>query len=246
APATAGDWYLQAGSASPLDGAFAGAPLDSFAPAVQLVARRAADNEWVALAARNGRRGPEWPAITGRDAGRVREVTVLADGLWRWAFRGGASEQTYRAWVAGTVSWLLAGSDSAAGVARPVRAVVQNGRPVVFEWVAGGSPKATAVQWTGAPAGAADTLRFDGSGRAQVRLPPGIYRYRLGLGGRGTVAVESFSEELLPRTPTLGAREVRPAGTRSERSSRDLPWLFLAAVLGLSGEWVARRRMGLR
>ncbi len=246
APATVGDWYLQAGSASPLDGAFAGAPLDSFAPAVQLVARRAADNEWVALAARNGRRGPEWPAITGRDAGRVREVSVLADGLWRWAFRGGASEQTYRAWVAGTVSWLLAGADSAQGVARPVRAVVQNGRPVVFEWVGGSTPKATAVEWTGAPASAADTLRFDGAGRAQVRLPPGTYRYRLGLGGRGTVAVEWFSEELLPHTLTLAAREARPADTRSERSSRDLPWLFLVAVLGLSGEWVARRRMGLR
>ncbi|MGH7516730.1 MAG: hypothetical protein ACREOC_04570 [Gemmatimonadales bacterium] len=246
APAVAGDWYLEAGSASPLDGAFAGAPLDSFAPAVQLVTRRAADNEWVALTARNGRRGPAWPAVAGHDAGRVREVSVLADGLWRWAFRGGASEQTYRAWVAGTVSWLLGGADSAQGVARPVRAVVQNGRPVVFEWIGGGAPKATAVQWTGAPAGSADTLRFDGAGRAEVRLPPGTYRYRLGLGGRGTVAVESFSEELLPRPPALAAREASATAGRSERSSRDLPWLFLVAVLGLSGEWVARRRMGLR
>ncbi|HEX2451956.1 MAG TPA: hypothetical protein VHJ69_12470, partial [Gemmatimonadales bacterium] len=69
----AGDWYLQPGTSSPLDGAFAGAPLDSFAPAVQLVTRRAADDEWIALSARNGRRGPEWPAVTGRDRGRVRE-----------------------------------------------------------------------------------------------------------------------------------------------------------------------------
>ncbi len=245
-PALAGDWYLQAGSASPLDGAFAGAPLDSFAPAVQLVTRRAAHDEWVALMAQNGRRGPEWPAVTGRDAGRVREVSVLADGLWRWAFRGGASEQTYRAWVAATVSWLLAGADSVRGVARPVRPVVQNGRPIVFEWTGGGAPRPTALEWIGAPPGAADTLRFDGAGRAEVRLPPGTYRYRLGPGGGGTVAVESYSEELLPREPALATRAARAAGSRSERSSRDLPWLFLAAVLGLTGEWVARRRMGLR
>jgi hypothetical protein len=246
ASAVPGDWYLQVGSASPLDGAFAGAPLDSFPPAVQMVTRRPADDEWVALTAQNARRGPEWPAVTGRDAGRVREVTVLADGLWRWAFRGGASEQTYRAWVAGTLSWLLAGADSAQGVARPVRAVVQNGLPVVFEWIGGGAPKPTAVTWTGAPTGTADTLRFDGAGRAEVPLPPGTYRYRLGLGGNGTVAVESYSEELLPREPVLASREARVTGSRSERSSRDLPWLFLAAVLGLTGEWVARRRMGLR
>jgi hypothetical protein len=241
-----GDWYLQVGSASPLDGAFAGVSLDSFPPAVQMVTRQAADGEWVALTARNGRRGPEWPAVTGREAGPSREVTVLADGLWRWAFRGGASEQTYRAWVAATVSWLLAGADSAQGVARPVRAVVPNGRPLVFEWIGGGLPKATPVQWTGAPPGPPDTLRFDGAGHAEVRLPPGTYRYRLGLGGSGMVGVESYSDELLPRDPALTSRDGRMAARRAERSSRDLPWLFLAAVLGLSCEWAARRRMGLR
>ena len=58
---------------------------------------------------RNGRRW--W----GATLGRTREVTVLADGLWRWAFRGGSSEQSYRAWVAATLSWLLAGVDSDSG-----------------------------------------------------------------------------------------------------------------------------------
>ncbi|HET8624478.1 MAG TPA: hypothetical protein VFM14_13025 [Gemmatimonadales bacterium] len=247
APPVVGDWYLQTGTGpSPLDAAFAGAPIDSFAPAVQLVTRRSADDEWVALYARNGRRGPEWPVVAGRDGGRVREVSVLADGLWRWAFRGGTSEQAYRSWVAAAVSWLLAGADTAQGVARPVRQVVENGRPVVFEWIGGGSPKPAAIQWTGAPAGAADTLRFDGGGRASVRLPPGIYRYRLAAGGGGIVAVEEYSQELLPRTATISSRTAAVSGSRSQRSSRDFPWLFLAAVVGFSGEWVARRRMGLR
>ena len=246
APPSPGDWYIKAGSASPLDAAFAAAPLDSFPPAVQVATRHAADDEWTALVAQNGRRGPEWPAVSGRETGRVREVSVFADGLWRWAFRGGASEQTYRAFVAATVGWLLAGADSAQGVARPVRSVVQNGRPVVFEWVGGGSPKASAIQWTGAPPGADDTLRFDGAGRAAVWLPPGTYRYRLPGGGNGTVAVEQYSEELLPRAAALASKSAAAVPTRSQRSSRDLPWLFLVAMAGFTSEWVARRRMGLR
>ena len=78
------------------------------------------------------------PPSIGREEGRVRSVTVAADGLWRWAFRGGSSEQSYRTWVASTASWLLGGADSARGVASPVRPVVQNGRPLVFEWTAAG------------------------------------------------------------------------------------------------------------
>ncbi|HEU5170279.1 MAG TPA: hypothetical protein VFU46_07065 [Gemmatimonadales bacterium] len=241
-----GDWYLTPATGSPLDAAFAGLPVDSFPPAVQLVPERAPGEVWVALTAQNGRRGPVWPAVTGRDEGRVRRVTVRTDGLWRWAFRGAASEQAYRAWVAATVSWLLAGADSAQGVARPVRAVVQQGRPVTFEWVAGGAPRATALYWAGAPPGSPDTLRFDGAGRAAVWLPPGTYRYRLAAGGGGTVAVEQYSDELLPRPVTLEGRAAVASRTRAQRSARDLPWLFLACVLGLSGEWIARRRMGLR
>ena len=79
-----------------------------------------------------------------------------------------------------------------------------------------------------------------------MRLPPGTYQYRLEPFGSATVAVEVYSEELLPRPPTLAARTATVGATRSQRSSRDLPWLFLAAVLGLTGEWAARRRMGLR
>ena len=37
-----------------------------------------------------------------------RRVVIGVQGLWRWAFRGGSSEQAYRALFAGTVDWLLA------------------------------------------------------------------------------------------------------------------------------------------
>jgi hypothetical protein len=135
----AGDWYLSAAEISPVAGAFLGQPVDSFPPATRLVSLEPGPSDWIGLTAQLGRRGAARPAVTGRQEGRVRSVTVAADGLWRWAFRGGSSEQSYRTWVASTASWLLGGADSARGIASPVRPVVQNGRPLVFEWSGSGA-----------------------------------------------------------------------------------------------------------
>jgi hypothetical protein len=79
-----------------------------------------------------------------------------------------------------------------------------------------------------------------------VRLPPGEYRYRLGGGGGGVAAVETYSDELLPSAVTLPARNAgapRPVG---RTAARDWLWLFALAIAALSLEWLARRRLGLR
>lgn len=242
----AGDWYLTEGAASPLAGAFLGQPVDSFPPSVLLTPMQTGPRDWVALLAQLGRRGPERPAIFGREEGKVRRVTVAVEGLWRWPFRGGSSEQSYRSLVAATASWLLSGADSAEGAARPVQAVVANGRPVIFEWLGSGPPVAQPVVWSGAAGRKTDTLRFGGDGRGQVWLPPGEYRYRLPGGAVGTVAVEEYSEEFLPRPVSLPAREGRAARPAARSTAREWLWLFGICVLGLSGEWLARRRLGLR
>lgn len=244
-----GDWYLSAGEASPLAGAFLGEPLDSFPPAIRITPVQPSAGDWVGLTARENRRGAERPVVVGRSDGRTRRVTVAADGLWRWAFRGGSSEQVYRSWVAATTSWLLAGADTLRGLARPVRAVVQNGRPLVFEWVAGGPPHDLGVLWRDANrsvAPSSDTLRFDGSGHAVAWLPVGTYRYQLAGGGGGMVAVETYSDEWLPTPPALASHVGRPVRAPGRTSARDWPWLFAVAVLALSVEWMARRRLGLR
>ena len=244
--ALAGDWYLKPAETSPVAGAFLGQPVDSFPPMIQLIAVQPAAGDWIALTGQLGRRGAQRPAVLGRETGRVRRVVVAVDGLWRWAFRGGSSEQSYRTWVAATTSWLLGGADSARGSARPVRPVVDNGRPVVFEWIGSGPAAPTGVAWSGAGAPAADTLRFDGAGRASVWLHPGQYRYRLAGGGGGTVAVEQYSDELLPRTVSLTPHEARAPVRTGRRGARDRLWLFGLCVLALAGEWLARRRLGLR
>ena len=244
--AVAGDWYLAASDASPVAGAFLGQPVDSFPPAIQLTPAQPEPGDWVALTAQLGRRGAQRPAVFGRQAGRVRRAVVAVDGLWRWAFRGGSSEQAYRTWVGATTSWLLGGADSSRGSARPVRTVVSNGRPVVFEWTAPGPPLALGIAWSGDGAPAADTLRFDGSGHAAVWLGAGEYRYRLTGGGGGTVAVEEYSDELLPRPVTLSAHQGRAPVAAGRRAARDWLWLFGLCIAGLAGEWIARRRLGLR
>lgn len=253
-----GDWYLSAADASPVAGAFLGQPVDSFPPAIQLIPMEAGPRDWVALYAQLGRRGMQRPAVFGQQDGRLRQVTVAVDGLWRWPFRGGPSEQSYRSWVAATASWLLSGTDSARGMARPVQPVVANGRPVIFEWVGAGSPTPLEIAWSSrASTGEAvtrqpngteriDTLHFDGEGRATVWLGPGEYRYRLAKGGVGTVAVEQYSDELLPHPRTLAAHQARASRPIARTSARDWLWLFGICILALSGEWLARRRLGLR
>ena len=219
-----GDWYLRAGDASPVAGAFLGQPVDSFPPAIQLTPLQPGPGDWVALTAQLGRRGAPRPAVFGRrgragapgDRGGGR---ALALGLPRRlaasrATAPGSPPRRAGCWAAPT---------RREAVARPVRPVVQNGRPLVFEWIgAGAAGRRSAVAWSGdGSAAAADTLRFDGSGRATVWLPPGEYRYRLAGGGGGTVAVEEYSDELLPRPVTLGphdgAAPAPPSRTRGPR-----------------------------
>jgi hypothetical protein len=245
-PPIPGDWYLAGDESSPIGGAFLGQPVDSFPPALQLTPTEPAAGDWLGLTAQLGRRGGPRPALMGRVDGRVRRITTLVDGLWRWGFRGGSSEQSYRALVASAASWLLAGSDTTAGAARPVRRVVQQGRPLVFEWTGSGPASATPLTWTTADGARPDTLRFDGAGRASVWLAPGVYGYRFAGGAGGTVAVEAYSDELLPRAVTLGTRKgvVRQPGGRTV--ARDWLWLFGLCVLTFAGEWFARRRLGLR
>jgi hypothetical protein len=241
----AGDWYLRVGETSPLADAFLGQPVDSFPPAIQLTPIRPESGAWTALSAQLGRRGPQRPAVFGREEGNVREVTVAADGLWRWVFRGGSSEQSYRSWVAATTSWLLEGVDSAQGKAHPLQAVVPNGRPIVFQWLGAGPAVPLSVMWSGARE-TADTLQFDGNGRATTWLAPGEYRYQLDGGGTGTVVVEEYSDEFLQRPVSLTAHEPRLTRPAGRSSARDWLWLFGLCVLALSGEWFARRRLGLR
>ncbi len=241
-----GEWYATTHGSSPIANAWLGAPLDSFPPLSEITPIEPAAGDWIGLSAQLGRRGAERAVFTGRVSGGRREVMTAADGLWRWQFHGGSSEQAYRALVASTISWLLAGADSAAGKARPIRPVVANGRPVLFEWTGQGATVPLGISLSGDGGARRDTLRFDGAGRAELRLPPGRYRYAVEGGGTGLIAVDEWSEEWLPRPPVLADRDAPAVAFGGITSARRWIWLFFLVIAALTGEWLGRRRLGLR
>lgn len=244
----AGDWYLATTAASPVAGAFAGGDVDSLPPAVAITPLGPDPTAaWVGATARLARRGGDVPVIGGRQGSEGRTVTFGADGLFRWGFRGGASEQVWRAVVADAAAWLLATPDSASAAVRPVALVTQRGRPVRFRWVGGGTPAPVAITLTDSTRNRADTLRFDVSGEASLALPVGRYRYLVaGGGGSGDVGVEPYADELVPAPVTLTARQAAVAAASAGRGLREWPLVFLLIALAFGGEWLLRRRLGMR
>ncbi|OLC70864.1 MAG: hypothetical protein AUH78_19925 [Gemmatimonadetes bacterium 13_1_40CM_4_69_8] len=249
-----GDWYVQLPGPSPLAGALAGIAWDSLAPAAavsDLALPLPADSAAVVvLTARLARRGTPRPVIVLSEhdgaGGSARRATVAAAGLFRWAFRGGASAEAYRAVVAALADWLLAGGEASWERFVPVTHEVANGMPVAWRWAGAGSPRDVTVTLTAAGTSRTDTLRFDATGHAELSLPPGVYSYGSPSGAeRGVVAVETYSDEWRPAAPVLRAQAGGAAGRLASAPLRERWWLFVVAIAAFATEWAWRRRQGL-
>lgn len=242
-----GDWYVgeETGS-SPLSALWNGVAVDSLPPLARVTPIEPGPSDWTGLTAQLGRRGAERAILIGRDSAGIRILHTAADGFWRWAFRPGEGEDAYRQLVAASANWLMGAADTAQGVARPVRRVVALGRPVTFQWSATGVTRSTSITFTGDSGVRVDTLRFDGSGMAEMRLPPGRYLYQVEGGGRGEVAVEAWSSEYVPQASSLVPQASAGIAGLSRTALRDKSWVYLVVVILLCGEWWLRRRMGLR
>jgi hypothetical protein len=117
---------------------------------------------------------------------------------------------------------------------------------VLFEWTGQGAAAPVGIGLSGEGKALRDSLRFDGSGRAELWLSPGRYRYEIDGGGTGMVVVDQWSEEWLPRPVLLSDRASPAAAAFGITSTRRWIWLFLLGIAGLIGEWLARKRLGLR
>jgi hypothetical protein len=121
-----------------------------------------------------------------------------------------------------------------------------NGLPLAWRWTGPGSPVDLVIALNDGRVERIDTLRFDAAGRAELRLPVGIYRYALRGGSEsGLVAVEQYSDEWRPTTPVLASQPGAPAGRLASTGLRDRWWLFLVAIAAFAAEWAWRRRQGL-
>src|SRR5882762_3418361 len=244
-----GDWYVERPLSSPFTAALAGVLWDSLPPATAVVVQtHDSTASTVALAARLARRGPARPIVTLQERNGQRIATVTAAGLWRWAFRGGAAQEGYRSVVASLVDWLLGerGGGGRRERAAPVALESPNGLPIAWHWTSPDSARALAITLRSNDTTRTDTLRFDPAGRAELLLPPGVYRYALSGGPeQGVVAVETYSDEWLPRVPALTAQPGEATARVASIGLRDRWWLFVVAIAALATEWALRRRQGL-
>jgi len=202
----------------------------------------------VALAARLARRGPPRPVVTLSERAGARRAVIAAGGLYRWAFRGGASGDAYRALVAGLVDWLLGGGEGRGERFAPVTYETPNGIPLQWRWTGAGEPRNVVITLAMERGQRVDTLRFDAGGRAELRLPPGVHRYAASDGRgaeRGVVAVDTYSDEWRPAVPVLASQPGTPGERLTSAALRDRWWLFVVAIAAFAAEWAWRRREGL-
>jgi hypothetical protein len=247
-----GDWYVQppppSTGPSPLAGALAGVAWDSLPPATSLAELAPDSSTTVALVARLARRGPPRPMVTLSQRAGARRAVIAAGGLYRWAFRGGASGDAYRALVAGLVDWLLAEGAGSGERFHPVAYETPNGTAVLWRWTGAGDPRSAVLSLNAERRQRVDTLRFDAGGRAELRLAPGVYRYAASDAGgveRGVVAVDTYSDEWRPAAPVLAPQPGSPSGRLTGVGLRDRWWLFVVAIAAFAAEWAWRRREGL-
>jgi hypothetical protein len=247
-----GDWYVQPSplstGPSPLAGALAGVAWDSLPPATSLAELAPDSSTTVALVARLARRGPPRPMVTLSQRAGARRAVIAGGGLYRWAFRGGASGDAYRALVAGLVDWLLAEGAGSGERFHPVTHETPNGTPLLWRWTGAGEPRSAVLSLHAERGQRVDTLRFDAGGRAELRLAPGVYRYAASDGGgveRGVVAVDTYSDEWRPAAPVFAPQPGSPIGRLTGVGLRDRWWLFVVAIAAFAAEWAWRRRQGL-
>jgi hypothetical protein len=185
--------------------------------------------------------------VTLREVDGARVATVAATGFWRWGFRGGTPAVAYRTLVAALADWLL-GEQGAGSRERfvPVTPEAPNGTPLTWRWQAGGPAVDVVLLLTGPGGERRDTLRFDAAGRAELSLPPGVYRYAAVDGAeRGLVAVETYSDEWRPAPMRLAPQAGTSGAARERRGPRDTWWVFALAIAAFAAEWYWRRREGL-
>lgn len=248
----AGEWYVSPDvPTSPIAGSLAGLALEGLPPLTDvMVPDERVSTPPLQLQLR-GAGAPESAfALLARSEGR--RAVVLASGFWRWSMRDAGREAYRRLW-SGVAGWLLAESGIGVTQPRPARWVFERGGRVRWRLPADSAEIRIRVS-------RGDTVVMDttvtGGGDVDVGvLPSAAYGYDVIDAAGDTLAtgrfdVASTTLEMLPRSLEPTAGNVMAAGGSQDepggRPLRTLPWPFLLVIALLCGEWIVRRRSGLR
>ncbi len=238
------EWYASAAPVSPLVAALGGVAWDSLPPL--LVGGAEPRGQWRALEVRRGREALAHTIIAGDDSPR-RVVVVAASDLWRWQFRGGASADAFTALWGGIFDYLASErADRRAAV--PDARLVRAGEAVTWRRGAPGDSAVTVVLM-GRGGKAVDTLhlRFASGSATTTSRPLAAGTYDATMAGGSAVLVVNASDELVPQPPGAVSAAVGGAPVRGAAPlARDTWWPYVLIVLILCGEWLLRRRAGLR
>jgi hypothetical protein len=245
-PGEAGEveWRAASRDDSPLAPSLAGIAWDSIPP-IELPAS-APRGDWIALEAR-GIGAAARPVVAGSESNGRRHLVVAASGLWRWRARGGPARDAYDALWGAIADW----STSVAVDVRPAlpaRRWLREGEAI--EWLRTGADSLVTLTLraaTGDSTSRSLTLRFSGDARTVTTpaLAPG--RYTASMRGGSASFVVNASEERPPMRPPSHtiARGAPPSGVPAPALAERW-WAYVLALAALCGEWIIRRRAGLR
>jgi len=245
-----GEWYVRPElPPSPIAGLFAGLRLGDLPPLAPVYGTSGAVR-WNGLVAMRDRQGSARPLAAAGVSGEQRWAAVLARGTWRWAARGGAARQAYRALYSGLAGWLLEAGDST-----PVEMVDRApGADIRIGWRIAPDVRDLAITledsigaelWS-AQVAEPDTVlvgpwlpvgqnRFTASGESAAGM------FEIG----HPFSVHAPVGEAAPRA-SQAPIALSPAGRDSPAPRRRALWPFVLSAVLLCAEWLWRRRIGLR
>jgi hypothetical protein len=161
--------------------------------------------------------------------------------------------EPYRRFWSGVVGWLLADRDVLTAEARPTSWVMARGAPV--EWNVPGDSADSRILVVDGDDVVIDTTVTSGGTVSTGPLPPAAYAFSViatsgDTIGAGRFDVSTSTLEMLPvgDVPEVSVRNASlvDADAMLGRPLRTLPWPYLLVIALLCGEWIVRRRTGLR
>jgi hypothetical protein len=248
-----GEWYVSSDiPTSPIAGSLVGTVFQGLPPLTSVLLPSDPVRVRGSLFIQLRGAGPLEAAVHLEEGPAGRTAVLLASGLWRWAARD-AGRDAYRHLWSGVAGWLLSGESVPGAQPRPTRWVVERGEPVAWTAPVDGVERRVIVSREDSVV--AEATALDRGTLETGMLPPGQYDYRVEGAGGDTLAVGRFdvAEATGEMTPPASTPEARGVGAESGVRDVELgaplrtePWPYLLLITLLCGEWIGRRRSGLR